>query len=125
MERKPNVGGWSPGRLQLSLFIRDYLVDQGNSWAHAIYRAYTMAAEAIPKHRGKGPRKTANYHSFLNYMYILRQLELIELVSEEPRPTEDRAGQPNPQLSRRRYYRAAPGRLGDPAWNNPRKALYG
>lgn len=129
-------GGWPEGRLQLSLFIKDFLADREDSWAQEIYSSYKTAAEQQPKRRGKGKRKTSSYHSFLVYMTILRRLGLIEYVpgpdseavsglsiktEETDAPWLEIDGRP----PKRHYVRAVTGSLGDPAWNNPQKALRG
>ncbi len=128
LPRQPKVSGWSPGRLQLSLFIRDYLADGKESWAHAIYGAYALAVLETPLHRGRGRRKVISYHGFLNYMYMLRKLGLIEYVLEDGEIKTDEAldkgGNPAP-LAKRQYIRAVMDRLGDPAWHNLHRALYG
>ena len=124
------IGGWYPGRIQLTTFIRDFLSSGEESWAHEIYMAYKRAAEGTPLRRGKRRRKTISYHGFLNYMYMLRKLGLIEYLltttgevdTEEAR---DKSGAPAPHLAPRRFIRAVMGKINDPAWQNPHEALYG
>lgn len=129
MAQQPSIGGWTPGRIQLSTFIRDFLATGQESWAHEIHQAYKKAVLATPRHRG-GKRRVISYGSFLNYMYILRKLGLIEYLrdaageidSEEAR---DRLGAPAPHLAPRHFIQANMSKINDPAWQNPRRALYG
>ena len=127
---QPTVGGWTPGRIQLSTFIRDFLAERpGGTWAFNIHQGYKEAVLAEPRHRG-GKRRVISYHSFLNYMYILRKLGLIEYLRDEAGniSTEQAytsVGEPAPQLNPRHFIRANMSRINDPAWQNPRKALYG
>ena len=123
------AGGWPKERLQLSHFIRDYLT-RGESWAQDIYGTYAATITAIPKNRGKGRRRHISYHGFLVYMNMLHRLGLIEYV---PGPdTETIPGQSIKTeesdapwlLAKRHYIQAVMSKIGDPAWNNPRLALY-
>jgi hypothetical protein len=128
--RLPKVGGWFPGRVQLSLFIRDYLSDGQESWSYEIHQAYKKAIEAIPRHRGQSKRKVISYHGFLNYMYMLRQLGLIEYLRTttgeiDTEEAKDKGGGPAPHLAPKHFIQANMGRINDPAWQNPHKALYG
>lgn len=127
---KPIIGGWSPGRLQLSLFIRDYLANGEESWAYEIYREYKKAAQAIPMHRGKGKRKVISSDGFRDYMYMLRRLGLIEYLRTTTGEIDtdeavDKSGAPAPHLAPKHFIRANMSRINDPAWHNPHKALYG
>lgn len=129
MVQQPTIGGWTPGRIQLSTFIRDYLADGEESWAHEIHQAYKEAVLATPLHRG-GKRKVISYHGFLNYMWVLRKLGLIEYLRDaagniDIEEARDRLGAPAPQLNPRHFIQANINRINDPAWQNPRKALYG
>lgn len=123
MQRIPNVGGWSPGRIQLSLFIRDFLADGEESWANEIYTAYKKAVEALPRHRGRGKRKVISYHNFLNYMYMLRKLGLIDYLRTDGEIDTEVSSKP--YLAPKHFIQADMSRIGDPTWNNPHKALYG
>jgi len=127
---EPRIGGWSLGRLQLSVFIQGYLANGQKSWAYEIYGAYRTAAEGIPLHRGKGKRKVISYHGFLNYMYMLRKLGLIEYLRDaageiDSEEAVDKSGAPAPHLAPKHFIRADMSRIGDPAWQNPHRALYG
>lgn len=132
MARNPTIGGFSTGRIQLSLFIRDYLNGVSESWAEDIHGAYAAAVVAIPKRRGKARRKYISYLGFFSYMYMLQKLGLVEYV-----PGPDTAVIPGqsiktgpssvPHLTKykRHYVRIVADRVNDPAWSNPRRALYG
>jgi len=124
------VGGWSPGRIQLSTFIRDSLADGQESWAYEIYNAYRDAVQAVPLHRGRGKRKVISYHGFLNYMWMLRRLGLIIYLRDpvgeiDTEPAVDKSGAPAPHLAPKHFIQADVSKIGDPAWQNPHKALYG
>jgi len=124
------VGGWSPERIQLSPFIRDYLADGQESWSYEIYGAYKTAAQAEPLHRGRGKRKVISYHGFLNYMWMFRKLGLITYLQDptgkiDTEEAKDKSGAPAPHLAPKHFIRAEMSRIGDPAWQNPHKALYG
>ena len=126
---QPTIGGWTPGRIQLSTFIHDYLAGGQESWAFEIHQAYKTAMLATPRHRG-GKRRVISYSSFLNYMYILRKLGLIEYLRDpegeiDTEPAQDRLGAPAPHLAPRHFIQANMSRINDPAWYNPRRALYG
>lgn len=123
-KRQPSIGGWYPGRLQLSTFIRDFLANGEESWANEIYSAYKAAAEAIPKRRSKEPRKVISYHNFLTYTHMLRKLGLIEYLTTDG-TNIDTEPSSKPYLAPKHFIRAVPGRLQDPDWQNPHKALYG
>jgi len=139
-QRQPNVGGWSPGRLQLSLFIRDFLMENPVTWAYAIYNGYRQAMKEETTHRGKRKRKAISYAAFSNYMYMFRRLDMVEYVLDEKgeQITEDPARGNVPDEpwvddedagtrggAKRTMIRIVAGKESDPAWSNPRRALYG
>lgn len=103
---------------------------KGESWSQDIYGAYVAAVSIIPRQRGKARRTHINYQGFLTYAYMLRRLGLIEYIPgadtlEVPGEAIKTDVPYNPNLiSKRHYVRLVPDRLGDPAWNNPRLALY-
>lgn len=120
--------------IQLSLFIRDELADGRETWAQQLYGDYTDAVEKIPlkvrQVRGKpgrprigAKRQVISYEGFRNYLYVMRRLGLIEYVTT---PTGEilteqalnKGGQPAPYLAERRYFRANPSELDNPAWSN-------
>lgn len=118
--------------IQLSLFIRDQLVDGTETWGYDLYKMYKETAQAIPTAR-KTKRKVISYNGFQHYLYVLRRLGLIEYVTtpdgEILSDTAHEKGGPDaapaPQLAPTRFFRAVPGRLGDPAWGNIWKAYEG
>lgn len=129
-ERLPTIGGWSPGRIQLSTFIRDYLADGQESWAYEIYLAYKKAVEAMPKRRGRGKRKVISPGGFRNYMWMLRKLGLIIYLRDragkiDTEPAVDKSGALAPHLVPKHFIQADMSRIADPAWHNPHAALYG
>ena len=125
MTQQPNIGGFAPGRIQLSLFIRDYLTTNLDSYAQQIYTAYKTAVLAQPKNRGKGQRKVSSYHSFLGYMFMLRKLGLISYLRDPEGEVESEAAEGRPYLAPKHFLQEVPEKLSDPAWQNPHRALYG
>lgn len=128
--QRPTIGGWYLGRIQLSTFVRDFLSNGEESWAHEIYMAYKRAAEGVPLQRGKGKRKVISYHGFLDYMYMLRKLGLIEylMTATGEVDTEEATGGGGvsaPYLAPKRFIKAVISRINDPAWQNPHQVLYG
>ena len=127
---QPGAGGWPEGRLQLSTFIQNYLSSGEESWAYDIYRTYKKAAQDIPLRRGKRARRVISYHGFLNYMWMLRRLGLITYLRDregeiDTEEAVDKSGAPAPHLAPKHFIRADMGKINDPAWGNPHKALYG
>ncbi|MBU1067769.1 hypothetical protein KKE60_08285 [Patescibacteria group bacterium] len=123
--QRPKVGGFAPGRIQLSLFIRDYLTTNLDSYAMEIYTAYKQAVLAQPKNRGKGPRKVSSYHSFLGYMFMLRRLGLVTYLRDTAGEVETEEAENRPYLAPKHFIQAVPEKLSDPGWQNPHRALYG
>ena len=139
LPHNPNVGGWSPGRLQLSLFIQDFLSGGKVTWAYEIYSAYREAVFSEPTRRGGKKRKAISYAAFSNYMYMFRRLGLIEYVTddtgaiqaEDPKrgnvdePWVDDPAAGTRGGAKRQMIRMVSGKESDSAWSNPRRALYG
>ncbi len=124
-QQRPQIGGFAPGRIQLSIFIRDYLTSNLDSWSQEIHTAYKTAVLTQPKHRGKGPRKICSYHTFLGYMYMLRQLGLVTYLRDTSGEIESEEAENRPYLAQKHFVQAVPEKLSDPAWQNPHRALYG
>ncbi len=125
VQQQPQIGGFHAGRIQLSPFIRDYLTVNLDSYATAIYKAYKEKVLAEPKRRGKGPRKICSYHSFLGYMYMLRQLGLVSYLRDPAGKIEEEAAENRPYLAPKHFIQAVTEKLSDPGWQNPHRALYG
>lgn len=110
--------------IQLSLFIRDYLLTQGDTWGFNLYAAYKQAAQAIPRSRKKGKRHVITYPNFITYLYVLRRLGLIEYTIDpstgkiKEDTAVDKAGNYAPYLSKTHYFHIVAGRSGDSAWSN-------
>ncbi|MDI6884800.1 MAG: hypothetical protein QMD22_00330 [archaeon] len=100
--------GWTtPRTAPTGLFIRDYLLDHGEGYAMQIWRALKEK---------RGSKKVCSYSSFVaNYIWILRQLGLIEKVRTEA--ARNRA------YYDRVYYRITPGKEQSQEWNAPQKTL--
>ena len=109
MEKKARLRGWAlPWAVPTGPFIRDYLLEHGKGYAQEIWRALKEARLA----RDLG---VCTYQSFrTNYMYVLRQLGLIEKVEQES---------VRPEWYRRVYYRIVPGMEDAPEWKHPQSAL--
>lgn len=106
--------GWSnPLVLPTGLFIREYLLKHREAYPQEIWRELKKAREEIFGVKGR-KLYVGSYDSFRrNYIYVLKQLGLIEEVREEkPR---------NPKWYRRKIVRITPGREDDLAWINPQK----
>ena len=91
------------------VWVRDHLLEVGEDYVAAMYRGFKRDKQRTGVRCG-------SYQGFRQYIYWLRRLGLIEFVRGEPSE--------NPVLEGRRYYRVVPGREKDPAWRNPRQALY-
>lgn len=124
-QQQPPIGGFAPGRIQLSLFIRDYLTTNSDSYAQQIHTAYKTAVLGMPRRRGKGPRKVSSYHSFLGYMFMLRQLGLVTYLRDKAGEIESEEAENRPYLAPKHFIQAVPEKLSDIAWQNPHRALYG
>ena len=118
--------------VQLSLYIRDQLADGRETWAQQLYGDYVTAAQStrlkvrqrlIGRPRIGAKRQIISYEGFRSYLYVMRRLGLVEYVTTptgeiQTEPAEGKGGQPAPYLAERRYFRANPGELGNPAWAN-------
>lgn len=95
-----------------SLFIRDFLLEQGEAYPYQVYKALRarLKEEGYPKRRG-------SYQSIRNYFYWLKELGLIEVSRTAP------AGRAI--LKDKSYYKIITSKADDLAlWKNPREALY-
>ena len=102
--------GWaSPWAIPTGLFIREYLLEHDMAYGQEIWRALKEARIA----RGLG---VCTYDSFRrNYIFILKKLGLIELVTEKTSPRRE--------WFKRRYYRIVPGQEDAEEWKHPQKAF--
>jgi hypothetical protein len=97
-----------PWLLPTGTFIRDYLLDHGESYPQEIWRA-------LREERTEMELKYGSYQSFRsNYIYVLKRLGLIE-------PTRRVPGRPG--MFDRQMYRIVPGMERDPRWRAPQKYL--
>jgi len=98
--------------LSTSLFIRDFLLEQGETYPYQIYKAL----KARLKEEGYAKRKTS-YQSIRNYFYWLKELGLIEVSRTAPGKKAI--------LKDRSYYKIITSKADNLAlWKNPREALY-
>ena len=132
VEERTQARGGFRRPIKFGPFIRDFLSVNPETWAYEVYRAYKEALEAIPLSRKRGKRRAPSILSFLKYLWILRQLGLIEYVTTpEGEIKEERSmdhaeqetewTKKNPLL----IFRAVPGELGNPAWEYPWQAYLG
>lgn len=82
--------------------VRDYFLERGEGYASEFLREWRKQTNRKP-----------SAASISRLFWILRQLDLIEKVRDEP------SGRGRP----RAIYRIFPGRENDPAWFNPQAAL--
>jgi len=128
---QPQIGGFQSKRVQLSLFVRDFLANGQESYAGEIYTAYKETAQAIPLYKSKRKRKVASYGTFRNYMWMFRTLGLIEYLRDASGEIDTEEAQmkggvgPAPHLAPKHYIQAVMSKISDPAWQNPARALYG
>jgi len=117
-ERSPYWRTWYP--FSTSGYIKRYLTEKypDSDYVWQIYQKFQKDITDWWLERGKKPGefKVGTYQNFCNYFYWLRRLELVEKVKSEP-AEED-------WLRNRNYYRIVWENKDDPAWSNPRKALY-
>jgi len=110
--------------VKLSTWIRDKLAGGATYHAYGLYGDYVNEVGSIPLSRNRGKRHVIGYRGFVSsYLYVLRQLGLIEYVTDEQgnvleEEALDKGGNPAPYLAKRRYFRAVASRLSDPAWEN-------
>ena len=100
--------GWAVLKeITTGVFIRDYLLEHKESYPMEIWRALKKA---------RGSIKVCSYQSFVsNYIWVLKQLGLIEKVRTEPAS--------NPVFFDRVYYCITPGKEKSQKWSHPQKSL--
>ena len=92
------------------VWVRGHLLDVGEDNPSSMFRAYREFVAEAGIRRG-------SYHSFLNNIYLLRRLELIERTGrKEP-------GTKNPEFSRV-FYSLVKAKLKAPAWERAYQSLY-
>lgn len=130
-ERTASRGGFRRP-IKFGPFIRDFLSVNPETWAYEVYRAYKEALEAIPLSRKRGKRRVPSYHSFSKYLWILRQLGLIEYVMTpegeiKMESSLDHAGVETEWTGQHPLliFRAVAGELGNLNWEYPWQAYLG
>ena len=100
--------GWAVLKeITTGIFIRNFLIEHGEGYGMEIWRALKEA---------RGSIKVCSYQSFVsNYIWVLKQLGLIEKVRTEPAS--------NPKFFARTYYRITPGKEKSLKWSQPQKSL--
>ena len=112
-----------PWRIPTGVFIRNYLLEHGESHPSEVHKALHEEYDKINQGRKRGERpKPPTFHSFLNYLHQMRLFGLIELSGRE----ESIETSEVPWLSEGvvRYYRLTDkGKIEplDPAWFNWRR----
>lgn len=89
-------------------FVRSELI-KGTDYGYGLYRKYAIIQE-------KEGYRPLTYQSFMKNIYYLRKLGLI------------RRGKTEPALDTgydRQYFQIVRKKIDDPAWDNPKKALFG
>ena len=104
MEKK----GWAVlKKITTGIFIQNYLIEHKEAYPMEIWRALKEA---------RGSIKVCSYQSFVsNYIWVLKQLGLIEKVRTEPAS--------NPKFFARTYYRITPRKEKSRKWAHPQKSL--
>jgi len=101
-----------PRKIFLSLFIRDYLIENGEACPYDILKALREE---------KSSKRGVSYQNVRNYFYMLRKLGLIE-PSGRVEPSS------KPFLQPKIYYRLTRKGLNTPEdsleWTDPHRALY-
>lgn len=106
-----------PFKIQLSVFIREYLWTNKRATANEIHAAYRAAIkEYAESHPRKRRLQGGSYANTRRYMYMLLRLGLIRRVAKEE--VEDSAKWD------RVYYAHVPDRYMDQAWLHPQGALF-
>lgn len=127
VRRKPTGGFMKP--VQWGPWIRDELSDGHQTWGYELYSAYAAHVRTFPT-RNKGKRRVASYRSFTTYLYVLRELGLVEYVREDDgeikkEEASGKDGLPAPDLAPRHYFQVVMNRIGDQAWGDPWFAYLG
>ncbi len=127
----PRRGGFRRP-IQLSLFIRDAMSNGRQTHAFEIYKEYKEAVRAIPpRKKGCAKRRCISYHGFLDYMFILRKLGLIEYVKTpggrivHEVATTKGGDEEAAYLAKTNIIQIVSGQESNPAWQNPWQASYG
>ncbi len=98
-------------QVSTALFIKDFLIENGEGYSSQVHRALkdVLLFEGYKRRRW-------SYANVRQFFYWLKRLGLIHRIRSEPSE--------NPFLLDREIYAVVPGRIEDPGWVNPRKALY-
>jgi len=95
-------------------WIRGHLMEVGEDYTKNMYEKYVSFIDMA---RLEGVRlKRPGYRSFVNYIIVLRKLNLIRISSVAP-PVKKFA-------KPRRYYALNPEKINSPEWNRPVQTLY-
>lgn len=125
--RRPTGGFVKP--VQWGPWISDTLSDGHQTWGYELFSAYAKYVRSFPL-RNNNRRHVASYRTFTTYLYVLRELGLIEYVRDPDgailtAEAHGKDGLPTPDLSRRHYFRAVLNRINDQAWGDPWYAYLG
>lgn len=109
--------------VQWGPWIHDTLSDGRQTHGYELYSEYKAYSQSFPTRRGT-KRRVGSYRTFSTYLYVLRELGLIEYVRDKDNniltsQAMGKDGQPAPDIAPRHYFRATPGKLNDSAWGNP------
>lgn len=121
--------------VNLGLFIKDYLTEQGEACQQDIHESYRNKLREIYESAGKRftRQDRMKYHSFTRFFYFLKQLGFVEESGKEETSSfqefysKAHPGEEVPrEIPPRVYYRLTDkGKTAsDVAWSNPLRALY-
>jgi len=83
--------------------IKEYLLTMGQGNPYGFYKIWRQL------------KKATSYKAVCSMFWVLKEIGLIESVRYEPSKFSG---------FKKHYYRVAPGRAEDPAWQNPQAELY-
>ena len=102
--RRPGAGGRSIPRK--GVWIRGHLQDVGSDYVYRMYKRWRSLLEEAGLNI-----KAGTYQQFRTYIYVLKQLGLVERVG----------GSPSSRGFPKTYYALNPHKVNSPIWRNPFK----
>lgn len=99
-------------QVRTGLWIKEHLDEVGEDYVLNMFNQMERHFKTLKP--GK-EYQIGSYQTFRTFIWVLQELKLIILVREES--VKDKIS--------RRYYALNQDKINDPAWNNPRDALYG
>jgi len=96
-------------------WIRNHLLEVGEDYPYRMWKRFRAFAEEAKEELGVKIR-TGTYQSFMRYIRLLKDLNLIIPIRRTPSQ--------RPALKPRVIYTINPEKIEDPAWTHPYQALY-